>query len=450
MQLTKHAFHRRVPLWAIRCVFLLAITSLLATQMATMSRLNESDMSHVDSRARLAHDVAMRHGGGEMTERNVFVSRTRRPTLPAIERSAGVVARRYGEDMTAPMDQASSALLGTTKSQGSSRDCKVIIINQHVDFHYEVLESIIALYALPKMKTCNHKKLQFTASISSTTTYPRYQRKSDSWRDYAMTNLVANDYMALVTPGQSRRLVNVIQTNKPLNDTIWDMAFDYQISASCYCDPNLEWLLRATTHFCLFHGACDPTFLHQNAPNRIQWLHPSFGKYSFFPKYLPQFSVHRTVDVTTHHVCIVGNVIRRRYDLLALYLSEHRVINLQIHHFGLGVIPNCMMEFEPLLRFHNTPDFVPWQYDLFNTCDAILRLLSRQNQSEYFEGKTKLSGALVQASVYRIPTLLHQDLAMAYKQHLDLVETHTDDPASFVIGMDRLLKRLTDMKRVQI
>jgi hypothetical protein len=449
MQRTKHKVQRRVPLWAIRCGFLVAIISLATTQMATVSRLNERDSNQFDSRARLASEVATRHGGREMTERNVRVL-WRHHTRPASGGSVAVLRRKGGDAIapaTALLDQASSTLLGATESQHSLRDCKVVIINQHVDFHYEVLESVVALYPLPKIATCNHMKLQFTASISISDN-PRYQRKSDSWREYAMTNIAPNDYVASVTPGQSRRLVNVLQTTTPLNDTLWDTAFDYQISASCYCDPNLTWLFKSTSHYCLFHGACDPTFLHQNAPNRIQWVHPSFGKYSFFPNYLPEFSIDRTVDGTTHHLCVIGNVIRRQYDLVALYLTEHPS-NLRIHHFGLGVLPNSMMDFAPLIQVHSTPDFLPWQYDLYSTCDAILSLLTRQNQSEYFEGKTKLSGALVQASVYQIPVLLHHDLAMVYKQHLRHVETHTDDPSSFVIGMDRLLKRLVFMKGVQ-
>ena len=447
MQLTKHRPQRRVPLWAIRCGFLLAIASLLATQTVTLSRLNESNRSQLASKARIAQVVAMRHGGRETTERTVRV--LLRHTLPASEGNAKSVRLNGGDSIAhLPLDPPSSALNGATESQQSLRDCKVIIINQHVDYHYEVLESIIALYPLPKIKTCNHMKLQFTASISTgSDANPRYQRKSNSWRDYAMTNIVANDYFARVTPGQSRRLVEVIQTEVPLNDTLWDETFDYQISASCYCDPNLMWLLNATSHFCLFHGACDPTFLHENAPNRVQWLHPSFGEYSFFPNYLPQFSVNRTADVNTHHLCIIGNGLRRQYNLVALYLADNPV-NIRLHHFGLGDMPTCMLDFAPLLQFHSSPDFVPWQYDVFSTCDAVLSLLTRQNQSEYFEGKTKLSGALVQASVYQIPVLLHQDLAVVYEKHLGHVETHTDDPASFAEGMDRLLNRLVGIKGV--
>jgi hypothetical protein len=76
------------------------------------------------------------------------------------------------------------------------------------------------------------------------------------------------------------------------------------------------------------------------------------------------------------------------------------------------------------VTIHSVPNFTEFQLDLYQTCDAILSLVTRAGHPEYFEGLTRLSGGIVQAAVYRKPILLHKDLVSAYQQHLEHVETH--------------------------
>jgi hypothetical protein len=447
MQITKKR-PLRISQWAIRLGFVLVVFLVLTLQLNILKQNNHPNSSNPTKG--IYDDV------GHLIIPNDEARISERLAHTRLEGQR----LHHAQTQTAAVSTSTSTSTMHTSKEQQLRDCQVLIINQHVEYHYEVLESVLALYPLPEIPTCNHKKLQFTASISSGAN-PHYRRKSDSWYDYAKQNIMPRNYFGIVTPGQSRRLTNVIQTMVlPLNnDTDINYHFDYQISASCYCG-DAAWIFQDQSHFCVCHVSCRRDYFREKAPNRIKWLHPKFGKTdSFLPSYLPRFDeIERPLDREKHHLCVIGHVLRRQYSFVATYLSEKAKEsnnnstannNIALHHFGWGDVPESMTEYASLIQFHGIPDFVPWQKDLYSTCDAILSLLSKQNQTEYFDGKTKLSGALVQAVAYRKPILLHEDLAAMYSEHLvtNIVEPHTDDPVSFGLAMDRLLQRLTDLKK---
>jgi hypothetical protein len=315
------------------------------------------------------------------------------------------------------------------------KHCKALVLNQAHNSHYEVLESIIALYPLPQLPYCNRSHIKFTIAISSGERRNKWRERSASWYEYATTSMTLNEYTEF--DGQSRVLEKVIRNSS--NPTTRD--YDYQIGASCYCrnENDLQWLLESETHFCVFHETCE-RFANSS---QAMWVNPAMQR-SFFPAILPQFDHPRDVNHTTHNLCIIGGARRREYGLLLKYMSDPlHLSGIQFHHFGGGEIKP---RFQSFLIIHSIPNYSEYQFDVYLTCDAILPLVTRTGHPEYFEGPTKLSGSVVQAAAYRKPILLHKDLAAVYQNHLVHVETHGDDQESFSAGLDRLLNRLTMLK----
>jgi hypothetical protein len=317
--------------------------------------------------------------------------------------------------------------------------CKVVVLNQEHNYHYEVLESILAMFPLPKRINCNLTNTSFTFVIADGHEKEFYRLRSESWYDYARSIMIKKVYNAL--EGQHRFLSSVVR-----NSSIQDMTgFDYEIRASCYCnnEKDISWLLQNETRYCIFHEICNNSIA--NSPRAIG-LNPQFNN-SFFPSVLPTFNQTRSVDRKTHHLCIVGEGKRREYSLLSEYLWNHPFYSgLHFHHFGIGNVQRPMKPFAKDITLHPNPNFTEYQYDLYDTCDAVLSLLSRSIHPEYFEGPTKLSGGIVQAAAYGKPILLHEDLATVYQDYLTYVEVHDDNPDSFSLALSRLLDVLHGFK----
>jgi hypothetical protein len=318
------------------------------------------------------------------------------------------------------------------------KHCKALVLNEEHNYHYEILESVLALYPLPHLSSCNRSQIKFTFAIADGEENTFWRDRSASWYEYATQRMARNEYDAL--EGQSRVLEMVIRnSSRPTA-----RGFDYHIRASCFCqnETDVLWLLESERHFCVFHEYCD---IVANI-SRATWVNPKMPR-SFFPAILPKFDHPRMVDNVTHNLCIVGEGKRREYELVADYLSNHPLHSgMHFHHFGIGNVAPTMKPFTNDITLHPIPNFVDYQFALYMTCDAILALMTRSGRPQYFEGPTKLSGSIVQASVYQKPILVHKDLAQVYRDHLVHVETYTDDVGSFSIGFDRLLDRLNVLK----
>jgi len=59
-----------------------------------------------------------------------------------------------------------------------------------------------------------------------------------------------------------------------------------------------------------------------------------------------------------------------------------------------------------------------------------------------------MTGSVVQASAYKHPFVVHKDLDTVYGEYLkdQVVETHTDDPDTFVAALTRLLAKLDEQQ----
>jgi hypothetical protein len=61
----------------------------------------------------------------------------------------------------------------------------------------------------------------------------------------------------------------------------------------------------------------------------------------------------------------------------------------------------------------------------------------------FADNEKKLTGIVCQASAYKKPILIHEELANLYRPYLgDVVEVHTDEQDSCNQGLDRFLRVL--------
>jgi hypothetical protein len=362
-----------------------------------------------------------------------------------------------------------SALVATeapmTRNASQLPDCQVLIDNAGYNFHYEVLESIFVLYPLPPAATCNHSSLQFTIALWRGNITSSRRDRSTSWWAYANATLVQNEknYYSYSTPGQSRSLHTVLQaakTGPPISG--WD-DFTYIIRATCYCSEEVgdqAWLRSdMNRHFCVFHQACDE---YSNS-SQAMWLNPHHERY-FFPSLLPTrqyFKMQAASNFSSsipnkpdseeggkrkkYRLCILGDPKRREYSRVAAYLEKKNqtISPVSFQNLGRGKIPSVMTPWRPnYLTHYRIEDYEEYQAKIATDCQAILALVLPSTQPDYFSNEKKLSGSVVQAAAYRLPIVLHTDLAKLYDRYIPDVITHGDDQESFNEALATLIERL--------
>jgi hypothetical protein len=233
------------------------------------------------------------------------------------------------------------------------RDCQGLILNQEHNYHYEVLESVLAFYPSPAVPSCNHKNLYFTFAIAYGEENEFYLNRSLSWYEYATLSMIDLEYTT--TEGQSRFAKEVFRFSSYLPDENTEEYYDYQIRASCYCksEEDIQWLFASNKHYCLFHEVCERAELS----NHSTWLNPQLNP-SFFPSLLPQFHLPRQQEIDkyeddVHHICIVGEGKRREYDLVSEYLWNHPFFTgIHFHHFGIGSVQKPVQPFQQHFTLH--------------------------------------------------------------------------------------------------
>lgn len=98
---------------------------------------------------------------------------------------------------------------------------------------------------------------------------------------------------------------------------------------------------------------------------------------------------------------------------LAQYLarSDNKTTkSIHIHTLGQGRKPTELADYSRY-SIHRVKDMIDFQRLVYDTCDAILCLVTKDSQPNYFDDKQKLFGSIVQAVAYKRPLVIHEDLA---------------------------------------
>jgi hypothetical protein len=163
--------------------------------------------------------------------------------------------------------------------------------------------------------------------------------------------------------------------------------------------------------------------------------------------------------------CVIGNTVRRSYHLLEYFYRYKQEQQGQqdaaagdngdrfsVELLGRGPIPHELASHRYVQYRLNS--FWHYQWHVAKRCDVILGLVDKAEHGDYFfdtgdhtthASKRKLSGSLPQASAYRIPMVLHEELYDIYRPYLPAhVETHGEDPHGFALAVDRMIAYLDD------
>lgn len=345
------------------------------------------------------------------------------------------------------------------------RRCQVLIDNHMFHFHFEVLESIMMQFPLPPLASCPEGRMEFTFFLASSTSGTTFQKnRVIDWQRYALSSIVNSTTNSTTQhTGQTalRSLKAVVQNDKDGIDVVQNTVFEYQIRATCYCQrQEIDWLknisssdsVAGSKRYCVFHEDCGQFHKSEHA----LWVSPHYPRY-LLPTHLPTFSHKRAVNQSAMNFCVMGSPLKRNYPMLANYLNQTQQLqddglkdNIHIYQLGQGGIPKAMEPHQHFFSAHMEPSFVSYQRMVYDKCDVVLALITKSIAPFYFPGsaKKKLSGSIPQAIAYGRGIVIHKDLALLYKKHLEEipVETHDDSPASFAKAMDRMIVRQQQLK----
>jgi hypothetical protein len=316
--------------------------------------------------------------------------------------------------------------------------CQVLLDNHHQAYHYFLLESMVAQYPLPALDSCDHSRLEFTIVIMKGINIFQRQR-GKSWITYAEKHILNKEY------GENEQ-VRVVEAILRTKATVLE-PFHYVINTTCRCDNTSSWLLESSNGYCVFHEKC-PQFADSV---QASWLSPMHKRF-FFPNLLPTFD-HERNSTKAVNLCVIGHPLRRHYALFSKYVTARPTLtnsSLRVHNLGWGKVPPVLQPHLHFVTFHAVAGYEEYQRLLYDTCDGILGLMTKDSHPYYFaDDLEKLTGIVCHASAYKTPILIHEELATLYRPYLgDVVETHTNEQKSFDQGLDKFLNILRASKGV--
>lgn len=326
--------------------------------------------------------------------------------------------------------------------------CRAIIDHRGAFYHFEVLESILADFPLDDLpEHCDNK---LTMDMYFNYWLPNgVAGKIPDYMDYANTYIRPRIYQGY--KGQERRLGS-------LERRLWYTLSDPNLVANIYTTAYCRWpFLTEIDHpktFAVFHEACPAVESKRGAV----WVSPMQPRH-FFPSRLPIVEDTALANKQQHHrgpyqLCSIGAIDRRNYGFLEYYFQHYSHSTkpnirdrLELFILGHGNIPDTISSYTTIHQY-DSESFVQYEHKVAHTCHVILTLIDTETKPHYFNSSQsslkKLTGSLPQSSAYKIPIVLHEQLAESYAPHLvdNLVETHTNDPATFATALDAMLDTL--------
>lgn len=349
------------------------------------------------------------------------------------------------------------------RNNSASNVCRVAISNSK-EFHYEILESIVRFMPLESIRSpdgnepCSRQRPQnetlyvfdfhIVACCNST-------KRAESWADYYRQELenmvvtvdgVRRQYGPLIVHDTSKRTNRVRMDHCSPPSEMYPV-YSAVIEATCYCDSGnfkaVRWLNRSRAHSCLFHDECP--LANELFGNRAIWVSPHHPRY-LLPTALPK-AERLTSPRQRQQVCVIGATERRNFRLLAAYLDQSsNSTSFHVAVFGAGDFPGSLLPHGPRIHQIDEPGFVSFHRRIVQECDALLGLITKEMNVDYFLGNTslkKLSGTVPVAIHYKLPLVIHKELAALYGAHWTApIFSHEDDVASFATAMNEMTKHL--------
>eukprot|EP00551_Chaetoceros_affinis_P011827 CAMPEP_0203675868 /NCGR_PEP_ID=MMETSP0090-20130426/22485_1 /ASSEMBLY_ACC=CAM_ASM_001088 /TAXON_ID=426623 /ORGANISM="Chaetoceros affinis, Strain CCMP159" /LENGTH=459 /DNA_ID=CAMNT_0050542215 /DNA_START=107 /DNA_END=1486 /DNA_ORIENTATION=+ len=427
-------------------------------------------------------------GGGVTAERNYWsLRRIAFLFLVVYVSSLGVTIVLYNINYPSSEGHIEESLLSTTKATTTTtttmtmtrendtapslsanknkRQCRVIIEDK-VDYHFEVIESIIKRYPLPihKFDGCDYQNqpIHFQFSLYQNRVDVDKLNQTMYWKWYQYYDKYLKGTKVDRFDGSVAYIGEMITYGQYL-----DSALDAIIGVTC--DWSVVWykFIELERNYCVLHGTIDkPNLIYK--PNdgrekRLCWLNPMFkDKCYFLPIDLPSRELldqDETVkqlvpprDIDEIRICVIGNkdFVALAEALLAIgteYLNEHHV-KVHVHTRKENSRKQYKRKSQGLLdsivSFILDEPFLPFQRRI-SQCSIILPMVDPETQSRYFPGDLqKLSGSVSQLVAYKIPSVMRKELYDIYEDSLVgiSVKLHHNGIDSFVSAIKAMVKEV--------
>jgi hypothetical protein len=317
----------------------------------------------------------------------------------------------------------------------SMEPCYLVLENK-VDFHYEMLESAMMQYPLPwnELKCDITQPVQFDVALSKSVGHD-FAGEGEGWVKYFLSSLQYSE--------RERADGVVIRFGDFVDYSSYARQYHAVVDASCDFYQNKPWEEREDNTFCVMHGPKRYRY-PESQLRKSCWLSPMHPYCYFIPSTLPQFDP-RPPPYPTLHACVSGK--NRHHAILAEALARLRPEGVRIRMYErrrdgeyAGQEEYLRWGVSEWIEVVQVPGFLEYQQSM-STCHLILPLLDPIANPDYFpqHERKMLTGALSQAIGYRIPSVMHEAMEIIYHQHLNApVRTYTN-AESFTLALDAML-----------
>lgn len=259
---------------------------------------------------------------------------------------------------------------------------KKLLIRNTLNYHYEIIESVIVKY-----------REIFNFDSEKIMDIYLYVNKNDSFKEY-----ITNKYPKII-------FKNIKDYDYYINCTIYDRNFDN-------LDNNKKSVKRYISH--------EITERLKTSPN-VYFLSPLSKDQYIYTDVLP-YSKDKKISSIPIYV-IQGNLNQgRRYlNLLNKILDQSYEYDFIIKLIGRGHLPKELNKHKNKIVLKNNLNFIDYHNEFLDAY-CILPLISKKTHPTYYN--TKLTSSINYARGYKLKCIIDEDLQEIYK--LDNVEVYRD------------------------
>ena len=258
---------------------------------------------------------------------------------------------------------------------------KTILIVNDVDYHYEILESVIV----------NVKKI---------------------------FSLKGNSFKIFLWCHNNIPFKNYIKTKYPSIKLKFTSNYHYIINCTIY-DKDRKWLdNKLGNKKYIAHEFTEKLKLNPN----VWFLTPFGGDKKYLEcSNLPFKNIKKNTNFPIYIIQGNLNDCRRNYKWLVEILESNLEKKFLLRIIGKGTLPECLEKFKDKIDFKKNLDFINF-HKQFQDCYCILSLTSKQDQPYYYS--KKLSSTINYSLGYRLKCIIDKELQNIY--NLPNVETYND------------------------
>ncbi|CAB9509807.1 Methyltransferase-like protein 24 [Seminavis robusta] len=381
--------------------------------------------------------------------------------VPLEKEDPGTFARSDPHDNSAKGDTAPT--LRKDYNSGNDIACRVLVAN-HPDYHYELLESVVLKYPLPwDDMPCDFTKSNVVVFDIAMTLHAEKAKELPTYKAYYYSYLQGVPRRRMVAESKrnttNTKYENVMaiigDVGSPWEMEKYEGIYAAQIAVSCGTIDPKGFVNRSPFHFCVQHVSCDisETFCDDNTRKRSCWLNPMHNQTCYFmADIFPMFPDSERCQQPQNNknndkirLCTIGTAksharLASVFGADANYYRQH--VELHLHH-RFGMIQEYVInKVDDFVFIANQSSFIGFQQSV-SKCDILIPLLFPEagglGYFRYNPKSMKLSGSLSQLIGYHLPSVMHKDIYDSYKDVLTApATTHESTEES----LDKALKQM--------